>query len=87
VKFSAGRLVLDLPANLTRDEAVAWNLSFEKGSGVVVSPEGYATYTGFLCERLSALSPSIANGFHVRDIADACRAMSDLRSRLQTLSS
>jgi hypothetical protein len=37
-----------------------------------------------LRERLATFSAEIANGFHVWDLPDACRAMSDLRSRLQT---
>jgi hypothetical protein len=86
VTFSAGRLDLDLPGTLLRDEAVAWNLSYEEESGLVVSPAGRARYTGVLRERLAALSPAIAEGFHVRDIAGACQAMSDLRSRLQARS-
>jgi hypothetical protein len=87
VKFSGGRLDLDLPANLSREEAIAWNLSYEEESGLVVSPEGRASYTGTLRERLAALSSSIASGFHVRDIADASRQMTDLRSRLQARAS
>ena len=87
VKFAAGRLDLDLPANLTREEAIAWNLSYEEERGVVVSPKGDVVYTGVLRERLAAFSPTIANGFHVRDIGEACRAMGDLRSRLQDRSS
>ena len=87
IKFSAGRLDLDLPAKFAPHEAIAWNLSYEETSGLVVGSDGYATYTGVLRERLAALSRTIADGFHVRDIADACRAMSDLRSRLQARSS
>jgi hypothetical protein len=87
VKFAARQLDLSLPANLTREEAIAWNLSYEEESGVVVNPEGDATYTGVLRERLAAFSPAIASGFNVRDIGDACRAMSDLRWRLQSRSS
>jgi hypothetical protein len=87
VKFSAGRLDLDLPAKLARDEAVAWNLSYEEESGLVVGPDGQARYTGVLRERLAVLSPAIASGFHVRDISDAYHAMNDLRSRLQGRSS
>lgn len=86
VNFSSGRLDLDLPAGLSRDDAIAWNLSYEQASGLVVSPDGRATYTGVLRERLAAFSPAIADGFHVCDIAEACRAMSDLRSRLQARS-
>jgi len=63
--------------------AIAWNLRYEEESGLVVSPGGQATYTGVLRERLRALSPALADGFHVRDIADVHRDMNDLRSRLE----
>jgi len=54
--------------------------------------KGFFDYTtmdvpAYRSERLAAFSPEIAHGFHVRDIGDACRAMSDLRSRLQARSS
>ena len=87
VKLSGGRLDLDLPPALSRGEAIAWNLSHEEASGLVVGLDGHATYTGVLRERLAAFSPEIAHGFHVRDIGAGCRAMSDLRSRLQARSS
>jgi len=83
VKFSGGQLGIDLPSALTREEAIAWNLRYEEESGLVVGLDGRATYTGLLRERLAALSPEIASGFQVRDIAEASRAMNDLRSRLQ----
>jgi hypothetical protein len=86
LKFAAGRLGLDMPGSLTRDEAIAWNLSYEEESGLVVGADGRATYTGVLRGRLAVFSADIANGFHVRDLSDACRAMTDLRSRLQSLS-
>jgi hypothetical protein len=86
VMFSGGQLDLDLPAGLSRGEAIAWNLSYEEASGLVVGLDGRASYTGVLRERLGTLSPAIAGGFHVRDLADAYRAMSDLRSRLQVRS-
>jgi len=87
VKFSAGRLDLDLPAELTREEAVAWNLSYEEESGLVVGPDGRVSYTGALRNHLAAFSPAIASGFHVRDIGDAYHAMNDLRSQLQARTS
>lgn len=76
-------LDLDLPTALTRDDAIAWNRRYEEESGLVVTPEGRAIYTGILRDRLNALSPVLADGFHVRDIDDACRATHDLRSRLE----
>ena len=85
VKFSAGRL--GSAGQVVPHEAIAWNLSYEETSGLVVGSNGYATYTGVLRERLAALSLTIADGFHVRDLGDASRAMNDLRSRLQACSS
>lgn len=83
VRLNAGEIDLDLPTSLTRSEAIAWNLRYEEESGLVVGPDGRAVYTGILRERLEALSPALAGGFHVRDIADVYRAMNDLRSRLE----
>ena len=45
VKFSVGRLDLDLPAQLAPHEAIAWNLSYEEESGLIVGSNGHATYT------------------------------------------
>jgi hypothetical protein len=87
VRLDAGVLELDLPSALARNEAVAWNRRYEEESGLVVSPDGRATYTGILRARLQAFSPALADGFHVRDIADVCRDMNDLRSRLERSSS
>jgi hypothetical protein len=87
IVFSSGKLDLDLPASLTREDAIAWNRRYEEESGLVVTPDGRAAYTGTLRERLEAFSPAVAGGFHVRDIADAYRQMNDLRSRLEHRSS
>lgn len=83
VKLHAGTLHLDLPSALTRTEAIAWNQRYEEESGLVITADGRAIYTGILRERLAAHSPVLAEGFHVRDIADAYRAMHELRSRLE----
>ena len=87
VRLAGSKLDLDLPGALTREEAIAWNRRYEEESGLVVETSGQARYTGVLGQLLAAVSPAIAEGFHVRDIADASRAMSDLRSRLQARSS
>jgi hypothetical protein len=87
VRLRDGCVELDLPASLSRDEAIAWNRRYEEESGLVVAPDGRATYTGILRERLAALSSGLAAGFYVRDIADAYRQMNDLRSRLERGSS
>jgi len=83
VTLRGGVLDLDLPSALARDDAIAWNRRYEEESGLVVMPDGRAVYTGVLRDRLNALSPALARGFHVRDINAVCRAMHDLRSRLE----
>ena len=83
VKLDAGVLDLDLPSALARNEAIAWNLHYEEESGLVVTPDGWAIYTGILRELLAAQSPALADGFYVRDIAEVYRDMNDLRSRLE----
>ena len=83
VRFKAGEIDLDLPASLTPSEAIAWNQRYEEDNGLVVSPGGHATYTGTLRERLAALSPDLAAGFHVGDIDNVYRAMNALRTKLE----
>jgi hypothetical protein len=83
VKVKDGLLDLDLPSALTRDAAIAWNLSYEEASGLIIAPTGQASYTGTLRDLLAAHSPTLAAGFHVRDLAAVTREMSDLRSRLE----
>jgi hypothetical protein len=83
VKLHAGTLDLDLPSAVTRSEAIAWNSRYEEQSGLIITADGRAIYTGALRERLAAHSPVLAEGFRIRDIADVYRAMLDLRSRLE----
>lgn len=83
VVYRNGELALDLPPGLSRDEAVAWNLSFERTNGLVVGPDGQVRYTGVLYDRLAALSPALAAGFAMRDLEAVHAEMAALRERLQ----
>ena len=83
VRLKADQIDLDLPASLTRSEAIAWNLRYEQECGLVVGPDGRAAYTGRLHERIASFSPDLAAGFHVRDIHEVYRAMHTLRTRLE----
>jgi hypothetical protein len=85
VRLAAGALALDLPASLTHEEAVAWNLRYEQESGLVVGADGRATYTGILRERIAAFSQDLAAGFHVGNLDDVSRAMNALRAKLETV--
>jgi hypothetical protein len=82
VVFRDGRLELDLPPAIGRDEAVRWNARFEEENGLVVGPDGRARYTGLLYERLRQASPSLAEGFAVGELEEAHEAMATLRQRL-----
>ncbi len=45
VCLEKGKLVLDLPESITREEAIAWNASFETANGLVVE-DGTVRYCG-----------------------------------------
>jgi hypothetical protein len=86
VQFRDGTLSLDLPKGLAEAEASAWNASFEERSGLVVSADGRAHYTGKLYERLKVESPSLAQGFAAVDLEAVYDAMVELRAKLQARS-
>ena len=82
VVLEAGKLDLDLPAGLSRADAVAWNVGHEAENGLLVGAGGRAEFTGRLKERLSAVSPALAAGFHVDDLEAVGQAFGELRERL-----
>lgn len=77
-----GVLDLDLPSGISPEEAVAFNLSFEQESGMVVQ-NGVARYTGKLRDLMRQESPDLAEGFAVKDLETVHEAMAALRRRLQ----
>jgi len=81
--FRNGRLDLDLPMGITRDEAIAWNAAFEEINGLIVDGSGKAHFTGLLRERLQAAGSSLATGFHVGDLEAVTSEMQALRARLE----
>lgn len=83
VKLVGGRrLELDLPPELSREEAIAWNASFEAQRGLVISLEGKATFTGSLGQSLASHIPALRDGFGVRDLEAICETLLELRSAL-----
>jgi hypothetical protein len=86
VVLRGGKLDLDLPAGLSRADAVAWNARNEAENGLLIGTNGRAEFTGRLHERLSAESPTLAAGFHVDDLEAVGQAFGELRDRLLTQS-
>lgn len=82
VRLAEGRLELDLPEGLSAGESVAWNRNFEEGNGVRVGEDGRVRYAGKVHEALAAVSPDLAEGFHVASFDAAYEAMIALRRRL-----
>jgi hypothetical protein len=80
--FCDGAIVPDLPSGLSLDAAIAWNRGFEERNGLILDA-GRARYCGVLHERLRAVSPDLARGFEVTELERVCRAMRELRDRLQ----
>lgn len=83
VALRGGELALDLPAGVSRDQAIAWNARFEEENGLVVTPEGAVRYTGKLAEALRGVSPDLARGYRLADLESVYVAMAELRGRLQ----
>lgn len=82
VRLVGERLDLDLPPGLGREEAIAWNASFEARNGLVVSAGGKASFTGILGDRIAGHVPALRDGFDVRDLEAVCETLLELRSAL-----
>jgi hypothetical protein len=83
VVLKHGVIALDLPAEVSFEEAVAWNAGFEEANGAVVGDDGRMRYTGALRNALQQHAPSLAEGFALADLEDVHREMHDLRAKLQ----
>jgi hypothetical protein len=82
VVLREGKLELDLPAGLMRDEAISWNAGFEAANGLTVSPQGEMRFHGELRRLLGLHRPSLAAGFPVTALEAACEEMLGLRDEL-----
>lgn len=82
VRLAGGRLELDLPSGLEREEAVAWNASFEAKNGLVVSPDGRASFTGLLGRRVEEHIPALGRGFAMQELEPVCEELLRLRDHL-----
>ena len=81
VQWDGGTLALDLPAGVSREDAVGWNGAFEAANGIVL--EGtLVRYTGRLLAALRGCDADVAEGFDLRDLEAASRSMQALRTRL-----
>lgn len=82
VRLLEGRLELDLPPGLAREEAIAWNASFEAANGLVVSPEGKASFTGTLGGWITGHIPELRDGFEIGELEAVYGTLLGLRETL-----
>ncbi|PTM43363.1 hypothetical protein [Bosea sp. 124] len=85
VQLKDGELELDLPQAVARDEAIAWNASFERENGLSIAGDGTAVFNGPLRTELVRHVPALAQGFHIRDLEAVCLELLTLRDRLLAL--
>ncbi|MFI3905172.1 hypothetical protein [Ochrobactrum sp. S1502_03] len=81
VRLDNNELVLDLPASITREEAIEWNSGFEEKNGLVVEGET-VRYRGKLKSLLEEENFQYADGFDAKDLEQVCSDMLSLRDRL-----
>ncbi|MFE9686740.1 hypothetical protein [Streptomyces sp. NPDC006285] len=78
-----GRVTLDLPAGITRDEAVALNQQGALDMGAAaIDATGYTAFSPTAQEALAPYTPDLAAGFHIDDLEAVCKELVVLRSRL-----
>lgn len=81
VRLEGDRLVLDLPAGVTEDDAIRWNDTFERRNGLTVEA-GRACFHGTLRDLLAEAGCEYSGGFDLEDLEEVCAGMLLLRDRL-----
>jgi hypothetical protein len=82
VRVTKAKVELNLPAAVSKQDAINWNLQFEVVDGVSITPDGYVRYSEQARREISKVSPELATGFHVRDLDSAQQALQVLRTRM-----
>ncbi|MEU3199955.1 hypothetical protein [Streptomyces sp. NPDC006996] len=84
VRAHDGGLTLDLPPDLDRDQAIAWNRRVGQADGVEIR-DGRAIFVGCAAEALRPVSARLAEGFPVSELDWACDELEAVRDRLRTV--
>ena len=79
-----GKVELDLPDDCTQEEAIALNKQggYDMGAAII-DENGFSAFSATACEKLMDYAPSLAKGFHARDIDTICQEIIDLRTKLE----
>jgi len=81
VRLEAGKLHLDLPEGLAREEAISWNHAFEAENGLVLDGQ-HAHFTGRLKAAFERVGFAHAGGFEIGRLEEVYRDLALLRDAL-----
>ena len=82
VRMVGTRMELNLPANLSECEAIAWNERIAVADGVKILSNGNVEFAEETKLAYRQYLPRISDGFHARQIDEVTQAMLELRERL-----
>jgi hypothetical protein len=82
VRIAGARMELNLPADLSECEAIAWNERVAAADGVKILPGGYVEFGEPTKQILRQYLPQMADGFCASEIDKVTQPMLELRARL-----
>ena len=82
VRVAGVRMELNLPADVSEQEAIAWNKKIAVADGVRIHSGGYVEFGEATKHAFMQYLPHIAEGFYANEIDKITRSMLELRSRL-----
>jgi hypothetical protein len=82
-RVADSRVEIVLPPGITLDEAIRWNQRMAEYDGVLVTNEGMVRFGAAARAELARHLPSLAEGFHVSRLNEACSDLVQLRGVLR----
>ncbi|PYP83670.1 MAG: hypothetical protein DMG65_23895 [Candidatus Angelobacter sp. Gp1-AA117] len=82
VRVAGARMELNLPSDLSENEAIAWNERIALADGVKVFSSGNVEFGEETRRALRQYLPQISGGFHASEIDKVTQSMLELRDRL-----
>jgi hypothetical protein len=83
VRVSGGRVDLDLPPDMSTQDAVAYNRRFSREEGVDIDESGQVSFVGAAARVLSRVAPDVAEGFHAADVEQAATRLQAVAAELR----
>ncbi len=82
VRVAGRRIELNLPADLSEDQAIAWNEKMAVADGVRIHPDGFVQFGEETKQAFRKYLPQISDGFRVSEIDRVTQSMLELRTKL-----